>query len=188
MPDEEEVLKLGLNFAPTLRTVPVVDLLAGVEVATRNAKLQAEEAEELRARICCVVKNTDIKQDNKIPSLRRALGSLKKNDSIVILKADKGNATVVLDKGSYGEKCEVLLQPPTYKILTKNPTHKYNRKITELLKDLKTAKCINKVLFDRLKPSNTKAPRFYGRPKIYKPDMPLRPIVSAIGSPTYSLA
>ena len=58
LPDEEEVLKLGLNFAPTPRTVPVVDLLAGVEVATHNAKLQAEEAEELRARICCVVKNT----------------------------------------------------------------------------------------------------------------------------------
>ena len=35
-----------------------------------------------------------------IPSLRRALGSLKKNDSIVILKADKGNARVALDKGS----------------------------------------------------------------------------------------
>ena len=104
LPDEEEVLKLGLNFAPTPRTVPVVDLLAGVEVATRNTKLHAEEAEELRARICCIVKNTDIKQDNMIPSLRRALGSLKKNDSIVILKADKGNATVVLDKGSYGEK------------------------------------------------------------------------------------
>ena len=50
------------------------------------------------------------------------------------------------------------------------------------------AKYINKVLFDRLKPSNTKAPRFYGLPKIHKPDMPLRPIVSAIGSPTYSLA
>ena len=122
------------------------------------------------------------------PSLRRALGSLKKNDSIVILKADKGNATVVLDKGSYGKKCEAFLQPPTYKKLTKDPTHKYNRKITELLKDLKTAKYINKVLFDRLKPSNTKAPRFYGLPKIHKPDMPLRPIVSAIGSPMYSLA
>ena len=52
----------------------------------------------------------------------------------------------------------------------------------------KNAKYINKVLFDRLKPSNTKAPRFYGLPKIHKPDMPLRPIVSTIGSPTYSLA
>ena len=33
-----------------------------------------------------------------------------------------------------------------------------------------------------------KAPRFYGLPKIHKPNIPLRPIVSAIGSPTYSLA
>ena len=31
-------------------------------------------------------------------------------------------------------------------------------------------------------------PRLYGLPKIHKEDVPLRPIVSAIGSPTYTLA
>ena len=42
--------------------------------------------------------------------------------------------------------------------------------------------------FERLRPSQSKPPRFYGLPKIHKPNTPLRPIVSAIGSPTYSLA
>ena len=37
-------------------------------------------------------------------------------------------------------------------------------------------------------PQASKAPRFYRLPKIRKPETPLRPIVSAIGSPTYNLA
>ncbi len=42
LPEEKEVLELGLNFAPTPKRVPVIDILAGVEVATRRAKLQVE--------------------------------------------------------------------------------------------------------------------------------------------------
>ena len=32
----------------------------------------------------------------------------------MILKADKGNATVVMDKNEYHGKCQEMLQPPTY--------------------------------------------------------------------------
>lgn len=35
---------------------------------------------------------------------------------------------------------------------------------------------------------NTRLPYFYGLPKIHKEQVPLRPIVSTIGSPTYALA
>ena len=47
---------------------------------------------------------------------------------------------------------------------------------------------MDKTLFDRLKPANSRAQCFYGLPNIHKTDTPLRPIVSAIGSPTYKLA
>ncbi|CAH8567482.1 unnamed protein product [Heterobilharzia americana] len=30
--------------------------------------------------------------------------------------------------------------------------------------------------------------RFYGRPKLHKPDIPLRPIVSLLGTPTYNIS
>ncbi len=36
--------------------------------------------------------------------------------------------------------------------------------------------------------SNCFAPKFYGFPKVHKPDFPLRPIVSVITSPTFSLS
>ena len=38
---------------------------------------------------------------------------------------------------------------------------------------------------NRLKPTTTRPPKLFGVPKIHKPEVPLRPIVSCIGSPTY---
>ena len=40
----------------------------------------------------------------------------------------------------------------------------------------------------RLYPSDPLPPLFYGLPKVHKPDVPLRPIVSTIGSVTYDIA
>ena len=37
-------------------------------------------------------------------------------------------------------------------------------------------------------PTGAGAPKFYGLPKIHKKDVPLRPIVSSIGSVTYGVA
>ena len=118
----------------------------------------------------------------------KALKSLKKREDIVILKADKGNATVVMKSEEYHQKCLALLQPPTYVPLSRDPTSKVERRIMDIIKDFKTKKYISKELFHKLKPSLSKAPHFYGLPKVHKAETPLRPIVSAIGSPAYNLA
>ena len=60
--------------------------------------------------------------------------------------------------------------------------------MTEVLINLKKEKLITSSMFDRLRPKGSKAPRFYGLPKVHKEDYPLRPIVSAISSPTYNLS
>ena len=54
-----------------------------------------------------------------------------------------------------------------------------------MLKSIK-AKCgIKEELHQRLYPMGTGDPKFYGLPKIHKMGMPLRPIVSSIGTVTY---
>ena len=54
---------------------------------------------------------------------RGTLQKLTNHDSIVILAADKGRTTVVIDKTEYINKAEELLQDTsTYKKLNKDPT------------------------------------------------------------------
>ncbi len=47
---------------------------------------------------------------------------------------------------------------------------------------------MSQTLHDYLRPSATVCPKFYGLPKIHKPNVLLRPIVASQGSPTYVLA
>jgi hypothetical protein len=89
-----------------------------------------------------------------------------------------------MDKQSYEEKVCLLVQQPTYQKLKKDPTSKLERQVKELIK----SSSIPQEDQRRLLPSASKPPRFYGLPKIHKEGVPLRPIVSQIGAPTYRLS
>ena len=108
-------MKLGPKFAPAPKRIPYTDIAAGVEAATHKAKLPSEVAEELTARVCAAVQKAPQPERNLTAQQLRAVGSLKKKrDSIVILKADKGNATVMMNREEYHRKCVALLQPPMH--------------------------------------------------------------------------
>jgi hypothetical protein len=59
-------------------------------------------------------------------------------------------------------------------------------KIWKLLTKYKTV--VPTALKHKLTPYHSKPPHLYGLPTIHKPDIPLRPIFSSIGSPCYALA
>ena len=88
--------------------------------------------------------------ENLSPGQYKAIKSLKERGSIVILKADKGNATVVMDKEEYHKKCLTLLQPPTYVPLLKDPTARVERRVMEVLKQLQKEGAIDKKLLGKL--------------------------------------
>ena len=73
-----------------------------------------------------------------------------------------------------------------YQLLKKDPTTKIKTKTLKQLKVLKDNEFIDNKLY-YLKPTDSPAPRFYGQPKIHKPGVPIRPIVSYSGSPLYNL-
>ncbi|CAH1240098.1 NOTCH2 [Branchiostoma lanceolatum] len=56
------------------------------------------------------------------------------------------------------------------------------------LEKLKDDKFLDQATYFKLNPNTEQPPAFYGLPKIHKPGVPLRPIVSGIGSVTYNLA
>lgn len=102
----------------------------------------------------------------------------------MIVPADKGNATVIMDTNDYNRKMEALLDPDTYQIKTRDPTSGVERKTIQLIKQMNW----DQETVKQIQPAQSRPPRLYGLPKIHKPEVPLRPIVSAIDSPTYKLA
>ena len=106
----------------------------------------------------------------------------------MILPADKGNATVVMDRSECEKKIEDMLSENTYWRLKKNPTSTIERKIDQALKQAEKDGDLPKEQRLYLTPWSSSPPQLYGLPQIHKPNTPLRPIVSAIGSPTYKLA
>ena len=71
--------------------------------------------------------------------------------------------------------------------LKKDTTTKIKAKTLKQLKVLKDNEFIDDKLYSFLKPTDSPAPRFYGQPKIHKPGVLVRPIVSYSGSLLYNL-
>jgi hypothetical protein len=68
--------------------------------------------------------------------------------------------------------------------LTMDPTNKIKRQTTSLINKSDIPEEVAKKLI----PHASAPPWLYGLPKIHKKDVPLRPIVNCIASPTYALA
>ena len=77
-------------------------------------------------------------------------------------------------------------RPTNY--LNETPTPALQRKLNNKLLTLKKTDNINFRRYNRLRCSVPQPPKLYGLPKLHKPNIPMRPIVSFCGSPTYQLS
>ena len=184
--DEERVLSLGLNFAVAPKRIPYQDIIVATESTARQ--LDSEKAKTLRMEVSTALHKARPPASNVDKGMLRALKNLRKDEDIVILPADKGNATVVMDKVEYVKKMDLMLRDGAYKTLPRDPTSKVEAKIVKTLKQLEARGYISDKERRYLSPQCSPPPQIYGLPKIHKEGIPLRPIVSAIGSPCYRLA
>uniref|UniRef100_A0A3B5LXL8 Uncharacterized protein n=1 Tax=Xiphophorus couchianus TaxID=32473 RepID=A0A3B5LXL8_9TELE len=136
--------------------------------------------------ICLVHRRSKVFQNNLSKDERFELYKLKKRNDIVVLSADKGNATVIMDKIEYNNKIKELLDDGSYTKIKRDPTNSLVTQTNKIISD--STALIDQSKQFSLKPSAARPPRLYGLPKIHKVDTPLRPIVSTISSPTYKLA
>ena len=91
----------------------------------------------------------------------------------MILPADKGKVTVIMNKSEYEEMCEQLLKDEkTYIKLKGDPTRKYKTELGNVLKDFKDSKKIAPVLHKKLYPTVDQPPCFYCLPKVHKKNTP----------------
>ena len=150
--------------------------------------MDPENAKKLRIGVSDALRIARPPPSNLDKEMRKALKDLRNDEDIVILGADKGNATVVLDRSDYVMKMNQMLEDDTYRVLKKDPTAKVEARVTRALKELERKGCISEKERKHLSLQCSTPPQIYGLPKIHKDGIPLRPIVSAIGSPTYQLA
>ena len=180
---QEKCLTHGPNFTVVPKNPPIMEYIATVEQAC--SKLGDGKADEFRAEVKAATKKMHIPQPNITKEERIALTELKKDPSRMVLTADKGVALVIMNAEDYTKKAEDLLNQPTYRPINSDPTVRLKNKLITLLKSFKAEGRVKEEVYKRLYPTGAGSSKFYGLPKIHKVGIPLRPIVSSIGTVTY---
>ena len=84
------------------------------------------------------LQSASLPTSNLTPDEQKVLKRLKTDENIVILSADKGRMTVVMDKTDYNDKMDSLVNDKqTYEVLKRDPTPALQRKINNKLLTLK---------------------------------------------------
>lgn len=184
---EKKLLEKGLSYAPKNCHLNNSYHKMALDVETAlsfnpNVPLQSH---------CIHILDNFLKSNNFCTSNTEsnALFNIKrkiKDHDLLVTKADKGNTVVIMYKSEYFKLTEEFLKENNFTIIKKDPTNKVNKKVREEISKIKI------ILNDKEKMSlinpNPQPPRLYGLPKIHKPTLTIRPIVSNSYTPTDKLA
>ena len=124
---EESVLSHELNFATTPKKILVVEIASAIECVAW--KMGEESASDLTNVVCGILRGTKLPCPNLDKDEHAAMETLKEAEDITNLPADKGNATVVLDKDQYKKKLMDLLADPVYEKMVTDQTPAIERRI-----------------------------------------------------------
>ena len=226
-PSEYDLLEKGLNFIPTPKYITKTPILEAATKFARRLKLayhfrnssyhvrqkfipkstwspsdknMPKEVLETIEKI-----NTDLSdltipyhQNNLNTDEIKALKDIRQNQNIIIKPADKGSATVILDRQNYINEGYRQLNDSRYYEKIQNPIYlETGLKVNEILLDLLSKNFISEKQFEYLKSPEEPRPRqFYMLPKIHKPldkwpvsNMPPgRPIISDCSSESYNVS
>ena len=134
-----------------------------------------------------LVKHNNIR-NNISNTDRLALKSLRNNQNIIIKKADKGGCIVILNTDNYIDKIYTMLSDNiTYSKMDQIDLNQKKSEVDVIINNLFEDNFISKRQKKFLTNFSPKMPVYYGLPKIHKKDIPLRPIVSQIDSPSYKI-
>ncbi|KAM7304973.1 uncharacterized protein ISCGN_014873 [Ixodes scapularis] len=186
-PCEVSVLAKGHGFNMTTTKPPLPKMVANIEDGILH--LDPSARDRVRQKVIGIPSKLPRRQQPNLPREEiAALRELRGDTNIVILPADKGNSTVVLDRDAYEKKIQDLLDSSAYEKLRKDPTSQVQTKLNNILSEIFKKHPDARSLHLRLLCRNGFAPGFYGLPKVHKPNVPLRPIVDFTTSPLRGLS
>ena len=163
--------------------IPAKDIVCEIEAAI--VRLPEDTKDTIRTSTASILHRASLPSHNNITKdEKKALKHLEEEPSRVIMKADKGNCFVVLDKRDYDDKMESLPSDrSTNQLVQKSPFSKVERELN------------NRLLASRSKTRSMIQPTancdaaplaIRGSIKHDKTGYPLRSIVSCIGSALYN--
>ncbi|CAF2140345.1 unnamed protein product [Rotaria magnacalcarata] len=192
---EERLLNRGWEFCIENRITKFLDLQTDIE--ENITKIQPNCHTTVYHTICKHVfaasqKLMQTTKKKKISNISdnelQALTSLKENKHIIITRADKGNAIVIMNKIDYINRIETILAGNQFAPLPESTSlEKKEKEMNKILRELHNNQIINKSAFWHLHSTSSSLSVLYGQPKVHKTGYPLRPIISTIGSYNYSL-
>ncbi|XP_072380565.1 uncharacterized protein [Diabrotica undecimpunctata] len=115
-----KALSKGINFSVISLSIPTEKIICQTEEAISH--LPSDQAEAARQDVVRILRTSKPTPSNIRLSKRRALKELYNYPDIVILPADKGNSTVILNSSNYFDKMFELLNFTDYKRVPYDPT------------------------------------------------------------------
>ncbi|UYV65863.1 hypothetical protein LAZ67_3005743, partial [Cordylochernes scorpioides] len=183
--DEVNILSKGLKHRP-IGKPQTVKIISGIEAAI--GKLNNYDKNTIRNTVINI-----LKEPNKMPPNnhrdKAALNDLKNRQDIIITSADKGGMTVVMDKSDYINKMNNILEDRTIFTIVDEINKK--REYSYFKKEINRMAKSNMISNDEFKlfMSNLDSESYiYGKPKVHKQGIPLRPIVAYHSSPLAPIA
>jgi len=157
---------------------PTKDIVCEIEAAI--VRLPEDTIDTIRTTTASILNKASLPSHNNITKdEKKALKNLEEEPSRVIMKADKGNCFVVLDRTDYDDTMESLLSDrSTNQLFQKSLFSKVERELNNRLLDLKKQNKINDSTYRKLRSTITAPPAIHGPIKHHKTGYPLRPIVS----------
>ncbi len=166
--------------------MPHKNIVAEIEAAISN--LPDESKDAIRTSAASLLQRSQIpNHKNTTADERKAIFQLKKDKTRVIMKADKGNCFVVMDRSDYDAKMEGLLSDQdTYEKVNKSPFKRIERNLNSQLLELKRGQKLDQSTYLKLHSTDGIPPAIRGSVKHHKPNNPLRPIVTCRNTALYN--
>ena len=105
----QSVLAGDLNYALPPKHIPTSQIVASAEEALRKSQAPEETTNKAQSQIICVLNKAKTSKPNLSVPEAKALRELHRDNSLMILPADKGRATVVMNKTDYDTKVNTML-------------------------------------------------------------------------------
>ena len=200
---ESNALMFGLKHSILPKTIDEIIVKASIESQVKhitrneNKTLSYDIMEEIRnSTIKFISEGKKVCSTRKNKAIHKTLKNLSQNKNIKCLRMDKGNGIVLLNTNEYITKMNVILNDTKkFEKLDFDLNDKSYEKAPWFRKEKSIYSYINKYIkpivdekvYFTLIPKGSQPGKMYGMAKHHKIDCPLRPVLSAIGTPEYGL-